>query len=80
MAVVSHNSARLLTSFYGVCGWGRTLVPINFRLSPAEVGYIVEHSGASVLMVDPELDVDLSAVKVPPPVRARRRVRRGALP
>ncbi|MHB1710735.1 MAG: AMP-binding protein [Acidimicrobiales bacterium] len=56
VAIMSHNSARLLTSFFGVCGWGRTLVPINFRLAPAEVSYIVEHSGASVLMVDPELD------------------------
>ncbi|HEX3981266.1 MAG TPA: AMP-binding protein, partial [Acidimicrobiales bacterium] len=47
VAVVSHNSSRLLTSFYGVCGWGRILVPVNFRLAPAEVEYIVEHSGAS---------------------------------
>ena len=29
VAVVSHNSARLLTSFYGVSGFGRILVPIN---------------------------------------------------
>ncbi|MDF8265683.1 AMP-binding protein [Luteipulveratus flavus] len=55
VAVVSHNSARLLTSFFGVSGWGRVLVPINFRLSVPEVKYIVEHSGAEVLMVDPEL-------------------------
>ena len=34
VAVVSHNSARLLTSFFGVSGWGRVLVPVNFRLSP----------------------------------------------
>src|SRR5437763_6367145 len=33
VAVVSQNSARLLTSFFGVAGWGRVLVPINFRLS-----------------------------------------------
>ncbi|MGK2875326.1 MAG: AMP-binding protein [Nocardioides sp.] len=55
VAVMSQNSARLLTSFYGVSGWGRILVPINFRLTSAEVSYIVEHSGASVLMLDPEL-------------------------
>ncbi|MCX4091014.1 AMP-binding protein [Nocardia sp. alder85J] len=55
VAIVSHNSARLLTSFFGVSAWGRVLVPVNFRLSPAEVGYIVEHSGAEVLLVDPEL-------------------------
>ena len=62
VAVVSHNSARLLTSFFGVSGWGRILVPINFRLNAEEVAYIVEHSGASVLLVDPELDESLSAV------------------
>ena len=65
VAVISHNSARLLTSFYGVSGWGRILVPINFRLSPAEVAYIVEHSGASVLLIDPELEDSLSAIDVP---------------
>jgi fatty-acyl-CoA synthase len=65
VAVVSHNSSRLLTSFYGVCGWGRILVPINFRLAPAEVAYIVEHSGASVLLVDPELDEALGEVRAP---------------
>ncbi|MEU0433903.1 AMP-binding protein [Streptomyces sp. NPDC006290] len=55
VAVVSPNSARLLTSFFGVSGHGRVLVPVNFRLTADEVGYIVEHSGASVLLVDPEL-------------------------
>ena len=56
VAIVSQNSARLLTSFFGVCGYGRVLVPINFRLSPAEIEYIVEHSGASILLLDPELE------------------------
>ncbi|MCW2866967.1 MAG: AMP-dependent synthetase [Marmoricola sp.] len=55
VAYVSHNSARLLTAFYGVIGSGRVLVPVNFRLSVAEISYIVEHSGARVLYVDPEL-------------------------
>jgi fatty-acyl-CoA synthase len=63
VAIVSHNSARLLTSFFGVSGWGRVLVPINFRLRPDEVSYIVEHSGARVLIVDPELDDALAHVK-----------------
>ena len=63
VAVVSHNAARLLVSFYGVAGWGRVLVPVNFRLSIDEVRYIVEHSGASVLLVDPELDEALAGVE-----------------
>ena len=53
VAVLSQNSGRLLTSFFGVSGYGRVLVPINFRLSPAEIEYILEHSGASMLLVDP---------------------------
>jgi fatty-acyl-CoA synthase len=62
VAIVSQNSARLLTSFYGVSGSGRILVPVNFRLNADEVAYIVEHSGASILLVDPELDEMLAGV------------------
>ena len=62
VAVVSQNSARLLTSFFGVSGWGRVLVPINFRLVAEEVSYIVEHCGADVLIIDPELDDALKDV------------------
>ncbi len=62
VAIVSQNSARLLTSFFGVSGWGRVLVPVNFRLAPAEVKYIVEHSGAEVLIVDPDLTSLLDTV------------------
>jgi acyl-CoA synthetase (AMP-forming)/AMP-acid ligase II len=62
VAMVTHNSSRLLTGFWGVSGYGRILVPINFRLNADEVAYIIEHSGASVLLVDPELDASLSGV------------------
>ncbi len=62
VAMVSHNSARLLTSFYGVSGNGRVFVPVNFRLSADEVAYIVEHSGAEALLIDPELEEALSSV------------------
>jgi fatty-acyl-CoA synthase len=56
VAMVSQNSARLFTAFFGVSGNGRILVPVNFRLAPPEVDYIVKHSGARVLLIDPELD------------------------
>lgn len=65
VAVVSHNSARLLTSFFGVSGWGRALVPINFRLSHPEIEYIVAHSGAEVLYADPELADVVKKLDVP---------------
>ena len=63
VAMVSHNSARLLTALFGVSGSGRILVPINFRLVAEEVKYIVEHSGARVLLVDPELSDSLKEVE-----------------
>src|SRR4029078_104914 len=63
VAMVSHNSSRLLTSFFGVAGAGRIFVPINFRLAREQVGYIVEHCGASPLLVDPELEESLEGVE-----------------
>src|ERR1700759_2890221 len=33
VAIVSPNSGRFLTSYFGVSGYGRVLVPINFRLT-----------------------------------------------
>ena len=63
VAMVSHNSARLLTALFGVSGSGRILVPINFRLVAEEVKYIIAHSGARVLLVDPELEDAMADVE-----------------
>jgi fatty-acyl-CoA synthase len=65
VAVVSQNAARLLTVLYGAPAWGRIAVPVNFRLAAEEVQYIVEHSGADVLLVDPELSGQLAGVTAP---------------
>ncbi|KUL40900.1 AMP-dependent synthetase [Streptomyces sp. NRRL F-4489] len=62
VAVAAHNSARLLELLFAVPMSGRICVPVNFRLKPDEVDYIVRQSGASVLLVDPELDGALSGV------------------
>ncbi|MEX2147689.1 MAG: AMP-binding protein [Candidatus Rokuibacteriota bacterium] len=64
VAIVSPNSARFLVTLFGVSVYGRILVPVNFRLHPEEVRYILEHSGASVLLVDPELDEPLRGMPV----------------
>jgi len=65
VAIVSPNSGRFLTSYFGVSGFGRILVPINFRLTAAEIAYIVEHSGASVLLYDPDLSDVVADIPVP---------------
>jgi fatty-acyl-CoA synthase len=64
VAVVSQNAARLLAGFWGVSGWGRIYVPINFRLSREEIAYIVGHSGASVLLYDPEVAAAVEGIDV----------------
>jgi acyl-CoA synthetase (AMP-forming)/AMP-acid ligase II len=64
VAIVSPNSAKFLTSFFGISGYGRILVPINFRLTGEEIAYIVEHSGATALLYDPELTDTVSKIKV----------------
>src|ERR1051325_6105716 len=33
VAIVSQNSARFLIALFGVSGYGRVLVPVNFRLN-----------------------------------------------
>jgi acyl-CoA synthetase (AMP-forming)/AMP-acid ligase II len=65
IAVVSQNSARMLDLFYGATATGRIVVPINFRLGRDEVDYIVDHSQASVLLVDPDLQLSLARVRAP---------------
>ncbi|MEI8050671.1 MAG: AMP-binding protein [Actinomycetes bacterium] len=55
VAIVSHNAARLLAAYYGVCGSGRVLVPVNFRLAIDDIAYIVAHSGAELVLLDPEV-------------------------
>jgi acyl-CoA synthetase (AMP-forming)/AMP-acid ligase II len=54
VAILSPNAARFLVALFGVPAFGRVLVPINFRLNRDEIAYILDHSGASVLLVDPE--------------------------
>jgi len=62
VAIVSPNAARFQIAFFGVSGYGRVLVPVNYRLNSREIRYIVEHSGATVLLVDPESDEMLADV------------------
>jgi fatty-acyl-CoA synthase len=62
VALVSPNCSRFMISFYGVSGSGRILVPVNYRLRADDISYIIEHSGSTVLLVDPEIDRGLSGI------------------
>src|SRR5438093_713446 len=55
VAILSLNCHRFFELYYGVPQLGAVVVPINFRLTPPEIKYIVDHSGAKTIAVDPEL-------------------------
>jgi fatty-acyl-CoA synthase len=52
VATIAPNTHAQLASFYSVPQLGAVLVPINYRLTPDDFVYIVNHSGSSVLCVD----------------------------
>lgn len=54
VAVLAPNTRVLLEAHYGVPLAGAVLVTLNVRQTSDELAYIVEHSGASVLLYDHE--------------------------
>jgi fatty-acyl-CoA synthase len=54
VATISPNTHAQLESFYSVPQIGAVLVPINYRLTPEDFVYIVNHSGSAVLCVAEE--------------------------
>jgi fatty-acyl-CoA synthase len=55
VAILSPNCHRFLEGFYGVTAIGAVLVPLNYRLVPADFLYIVNHAEARIFLVDGEL-------------------------
>ena len=55
VAFLAPNTAEMLEAHFGVPAAGAVLVAINIRLTGDEIAYIVDHSGARVLVVDPSL-------------------------
>ncbi len=69
VATLLFNSSPMLEAHFGVPAAGGILVAVNNRLSAAEVGYILQHSGAKYLLLDTALEAqtklaDLSGMTV----------------
>jgi fatty-acyl-CoA synthase len=69
VAALLANSPAMLEAHFGVPAAGGILVTINTRLAGAEIGYILEHSGARFLLLDDEFAaavdrLDLSGLHV----------------
>ncbi len=65
VAFLALNTVELLEAHFGVPAAGAVLVAINTRLTADEVAYILDHSGARIVVVDPSLAhlVDGAAVE-----------------
>jgi len=55
VAVLMKNSTAFLELVFATSHIGAVFLPINYRLSADEVGYIVSNSGARLLIADEEL-------------------------
>ncbi|MEV1172906.1 acyl-CoA synthetase [Nonomuraea sp. NPDC049784] len=54
-AVFSHNNHAFVVTYFALARLGAISVPINFMLGSAEVAYILEHSGATGILVEEAL-------------------------
>src|SRR6266511_2143113 len=63
VAFLAPNLPAMLEGHYGPLRLGAILVAINIRLSPREVGYILNHSGAKVLVFDSEFAPTVRAIR-----------------
>jgi acyl-CoA synthetase (AMP-forming)/AMP-acid ligase II len=55
VAFLSMNCHRLLEAYFGVLDAGAVLLPLNYRLAPHELAYVLKDSGATVLFVAHDL-------------------------
>ncbi len=55
VAMLCNNSAQFLIAAYGILKAGLVWVPINTMLAPADVGYILEHAEAKLVVLDQQL-------------------------
>ena len=55
VGVLLHNSDRFLELMHAIAHVGAVFMPINWRLASPEIAYIVGHSGARLLVSEPEL-------------------------
>ena len=63
VAYISLNTSSHLESFYAVPQIGAVLVPINFRLKPQEIEYIVQHCGATVICAHADFLETVEAIR-----------------
>ena len=68
VALLAYNSAEWMEIYAALAAAGLVAVPINFRLTPPEIAYIVQHSEACAVIAQDELADQVQAVRADLPV------------
>ena len=55
VAILALNCHKYIEAYYATAKLGAVAVPLNFRLSPEELTYVINHSDSEVLMVGGDL-------------------------
>jgi len=63
VSFVTYNTHHLLEAYYGVIEAGAILNPINIRLTPPEIAYILNHSGSRVVFYHRDFASLISGLK-----------------
>ena len=63
VCILSPNSHFFLESFYATARIGLVLVPLNFRLTPEDHEYIIQHAGVKTVLVDYEYTHMVDAIR-----------------
>jgi long-chain acyl-CoA synthetase len=60
VAIIAHNSPEYLEVLFGAWWGGFATVPVNAKLHPAEIGWILDHAGARAAFASADLAGSLS--------------------
>jgi fatty-acyl-CoA synthase len=71
VSFMSYNSHQLLEAYYGVLEAGAVLNPLNVRLAPAEIGYILGHAGSKVVFYHVDFEPMVTALRPSLPSEVR---------
>jgi len=63
IAVMDWDSHRYLESYFAVPMLGSVLMMVNIRLSPDQIAYTIDHSGAEILLVNTDFLPVLDAIR-----------------
>ncbi|MGB5620098.1 MAG: AMP-binding protein, partial [Desulfobacterales bacterium] len=63
LAVLLENSIEIIELYLATAKTGIVIVPINFRLTPVEVAYIVENSDAKAIVVHDQFTETTDAIR-----------------